>query len=77
MTDGDDYRVEEDSLGGMQVPADAYWGAQTQRAAENFSVSGLIFQGQFVRALGVVIRCSTKRSLVRLAELCSAAFDPA
>ena len=77
MTDEDDYRVEEDSLGGMQVPADAYWGAQTQRAAENLPVSGLTFGRQFVRALGVVIRCSTKRSLVRLAELCSAAFDPA
>ena len=77
MTDGDDYRVEEDRLGGMQVPADAYWGAQTQRAAENLPVSGLTFGRRFVRALGVVIRCSTKRSLVRLAELCSAAFDTA
>ena len=73
----DDYRVEEDSLGEMRVPADAYWGAQTQRAVENFPVSGLTFGRRFVRALGVVIRCSTRRSPVRLAELCSAVFDSA
>ena len=65
------------SLGEMRVPADAYYGAQTQRAVENFPISGLTFQRRFVRALGVVIRCSTKRSPVRLAEFCSAAFDEA
>lgn len=37
----EDYRTEEDSLGEMQVPADAYWGAQTQRAVENFPISGI------------------------------------
>ena len=36
----DDYRVEEDSLGEMKVPGDAYWGAQTQRAVENFPKIG-------------------------------------
>ena len=51
----DDYRVEEDSLGEMRVPADVYWGAQTQRAVENFPISGLTFGRRFVRALGVVI----------------------
>jgi fumarate hydratase class II len=54
MTDGDDYRTERDSLGEMQVPADAYWGAQTQRAVENFPISGETFGRRFVRALGVV-----------------------
>ena len=53
MTD-DEYRTERDSLGEMQVPADAYWGAQTQRAVENFPISGLTFGRRFVRALGVV-----------------------
>jgi fumarate hydratase class II len=38
----------------MQVPADAYWGAQTQRAVENFPISGITFSRRFVRALGVV-----------------------
>ena len=56
----DDYRVEEDSLGEMRVPADAYWGAQTQRAVENFPVSGLTFQRRFVRALGVVKKAAAE-----------------
>ena len=51
---GEDYRTEADSLGEMQVPADAYWGAQTQRAVENFPISGITFGRRFVRALGVV-----------------------
>lgn len=38
----------------MQVPADAYWGAQTQRAVENFPISGITFSRRFIRALGVV-----------------------
>ncbi|SFG32940.1 fumarase, class II [Halopelagius inordinatus] len=50
----DDYRTERDSLGEMEVPADAYWGAQTQRAVENFPISGIAFGRRFVRALGVV-----------------------
>ncbi|MFW6321283.1 MAG: class II fumarate hydratase [Halohasta sp.] len=50
----EEFRTEADSLGEMQVPADAYWGAQTQRAVENFPVSGISFGRRFVRALGVV-----------------------
>jgi fumarate hydratase class II len=50
----DEFRTEEDSLGEMQVPADAYWGAQTQRAVENFPISEETFGRRFVRALGVV-----------------------
>ncbi len=50
----EDYRTEEDSLGEMEVPADAYWGAQTQRAVENFPVSDETFGRRFVRALGIV-----------------------
>ena len=56
----DDYRVEEDSLGEIRVPADAYWGAQTQRAVENFPVSGLTFGRRFVRALGVVKKAAAR-----------------
>jgi len=47
-------RVERDSLGEMQVPMQALWGAQTQRAVENFPVSGLRMPRQFIRALGLV-----------------------
>ena len=38
-----DYRVERDFLGELKVPKDAYWGAQTQRAIENFPISGIRF----------------------------------
>ena len=48
------FRTESDSMGEMRVPAGAYWGAQTQRAAENFPVSGLRFPRRFLRALGML-----------------------
>ncbi len=57
---GDNYRTESDSLGEMQVPADAYWGAQTQRAVENFPISGISFGRRFVRALGVVKKAAAQ-----------------
>src|SRR5258705_2683087 len=47
-------RTERDSLGEMQVPADALWGASTQRAVENFPISGERFPRVFLRALGLV-----------------------
>jgi len=50
----DSHRVETDSLGEVRVPADAYWGAQTQRAVENFSVSDLRIPVPLIRALGIV-----------------------
>jgi len=56
----DEFRVESDSLGEMQVPADAYWGAQTQRAVENFPISGITFGRRFVRALGVVKKSAAR-----------------
>jgi fumarate hydratase class II len=60
MTDDDDYRTERDSLGEIQVPTDAYWGAQTQRAVENFPISGETFGRRFVRALGVVKKAAAQ-----------------
>lgn len=56
----EDYRTEEDSLGEMQVPADAYWGAQTQRAVENFPISGIPMSRRFIRALGVVKKAAAQ-----------------
>ncbi|MEO6366154.1 MAG: class II fumarate hydratase, partial [Luteimonas sp.] len=47
-------RIEHDSLGELRVPADALWGAQTQRAVENFLVSGVPMPRGFIRALGLV-----------------------
>ena len=49
-----DFRIEHDSMGELKVPADALWGAQTQRAVENFPISGLAMPREFVRALGLV-----------------------
>src|SRR5438874_1297875 len=45
-----DYRIEKDTLGDVAVPADALWGAQTQRAVENYPVSGLREHPAFIRA---------------------------
>lgn len=49
-----EYRVERDSLGEVRVPADALYGAQTQRAVENFEISGIRFPRVFIRALGLI-----------------------
>ena len=49
-----DRRIEKDSMGEMTVPVDAYWGAQTQRAVENFPISGYRFSRPFIRAMGLV-----------------------
>jgi fumarate hydratase class II len=63
MSDDGDHRVERDSLGEMHVPADAYWGAQTQRAVENFPISGITFGRRFVRALGVVKKAAAQANV--------------
>jgi fumarate hydratase class II len=48
------FRIERDSMGELEVPADALWGAQTQRAVQNFPVSGLRMPRAFIRALGLI-----------------------
>ncbi|HEY6951443.1 MAG TPA: class II fumarate hydratase [Bacteroidota bacterium] len=52
------YRIERDSMGEVNVPRDAYWGAQTQRAIDNFRVSGTGFPFAFIRSLALVKRAS-------------------
>ncbi len=49
-----EFRMEADSMGEMKVPADAYYGAQTARAVENFPISGIRLPRQFIRALGLI-----------------------
>src|SRR5947209_13939945 len=49
-----DFRVERDSMGEVKVPAQAYYGAQTQRAVENFPISGQPLPGRLIHALGLV-----------------------
>ena len=54
------FRVEKDSMGEVQVPAQAYYGAQTQRAVENFPISGWNLPAPLIRALGLVkLACAT------------------
>ncbi|HEV2321746.1 MAG TPA: class II fumarate hydratase [Gammaproteobacteria bacterium] len=48
------FRIEHDSMGELKVPADALWGAQTQRAVDNFPISGLPMHRSFIRALGII-----------------------
>ena len=49
-----DFRIERDSMGELKVPAKALYGAQTQRAVQNFPISGLRMPREFIRAVGLV-----------------------
>jgi fumarate hydratase class II len=61
MNDGADaFRVERDSLGEVRVPRGAYYGAQTQRARDNFPISGVRFPRVFLRALGMIKRAAAE-----------------
>jgi fumarate hydratase class II len=55
-----DYRVEKDSMGEVQVPADAYYGASTQRAVDNFPISQHRFGRGFISALGLIKGCAAE-----------------
>tara|TARA_R110001592_G_scaffold363396_2_gene687618 strand:- start:33035 stop:34399 length:1365 start_codon:yes stop_codon:yes gene_type:complete len=49
-----EFRTEQDSLGNVQVPVDALYGAQTQRAVDNFHISGIPLPGEFIASLGLI-----------------------
>ncbi len=51
-----EFRIERDSMGELKVPAEALWGAQTQRAVQNFPISGRPMPAAFIRALGLIKR---------------------
>ena len=72
-----DFRVERDSMGELQVPASALWGAQTQRAVNNFPISGLRMPPAFVRALALIkwAAARTNRSLGLLPETVAGAIE--
>ncbi|MFH5885129.1 class II fumarate hydratase [Halalkalibaculum sp. DA3122] len=55
-----EFRIEKDSMGEVRVPENAYYGAQTQRAVENFPVSGYTFSREFIQALGLVKKTAAK-----------------
>ncbi len=63
------FRSERDSMGELQVPADALYGAQTQRAVNNFPISGIPMPRGFIRALGLVkIACATANEKLGLLD---------
>src|SRR5437763_13138119 len=68
MTNREGVRVERDTMGEVEVPADALWGAQTQRAVEHFPVSGVRVDPAVVRALAAV-KASAARVNARLGVL--------
>ena len=63
MNDSQQFRIERDSLGEMQVPADALYGAQTQRAVENFPISSLRFPRRFIHALGTIKKACAQANI--------------
>ena len=54
------FRIEHDSMGELQVPADAHWGAQTHRAVQNFPISGYRMPRAFIGALGLVKQAAAR-----------------
>jgi fumarate hydratase class II len=69
MTDAG-FRIESDSMGKVEVPADRYWGAQTQRSIQNFKIGGERMPPALVRALGIQKRASAQ------ANMALGALDP-
>ena len=53
-TDVDAYRIEHDTMGEVRVPAAALWKAQTQRAIDNFPISGIPINSELIAALGLI-----------------------
>ena len=56
----EDFRIENDSLGEVRVPANAWYAAQTQRALDNFPISGIRFPRRFIQALGTIKKAAAK-----------------
>lgn len=56
-------RIERDTMGEVAVPADAYYGAQTQRAIENFPISGLRFPRRFIQVMGLIKQAAAETNV--------------
>lgn len=63
MAENQDFRIEKDSLGEVQVPAHALWGAQTQRAVQNFPISGMHPYPAFIWAQATIKRAAAQVNL--------------
>ncbi|WP_417737322.1 class II fumarate hydratase [Rosistilla oblonga] len=70
-----EYRVERDSMGEVQVPAEAYYGAQTQRAVDNFPISGWRLPGPMIQAMGLV-KFAAARANYDLGKLTGSGMNP-
>ena len=64
----ENYRIEKDSMGELEVPADALYGAQTQRAVNNFPVSGLVMPPAFIKTVALIKKAAAKVNM-ELGEL--------
>ena len=64
----ENYRIEKDSMGELEVPKEALYGAQTQRAINNFPVSGLTLPPAFIRTIALIKKTAAKVN-VDLGEL--------
>ena len=65
-----DFRIEKDSMGEMKVPADRYWGAQTQRSFENFKIGGELMPREITAAFGILKKAAAmaNNSLKKLSD---------
>ena len=63
MTFSKSYRIEKDTLGEVKVPNDAYYGAQTQRAVDNYQISGRKLPRSFIQALGIIKASAAKANM--------------
>src|SRR5436853_7174305 len=54
MVTAEEYRLDKDSMGEVKVPSCAYYGAETQRAVQNFPISGLRLPKEFIRAIALI-----------------------
>ena len=65
-----DFRIEKDSMGEMRVPADRYWGAQTQRSYENFEIGGEVMPREITAAFGILKKAAAQanNSLGKLSD---------
>ena len=63
-------RIEKDTMGEVAVPAEAYWGAQTQRSRDNFKIGGETLPAPLIRAMALVKKAAaqTNAALARLDE---------
>ena len=66
-----EYRIEKDTMGEMQVPADRYWAAQTQRSYQNFRIGDEVMPREITKAFGIL-----KRSPAPLTTLFPASSSP-